>query len=229
MTLENIESQPEIIKDSQKKQIFWDETLKGLNRVSDRLGKPIDPGIKETVTAFMVNEFPTCGSCEGHVEERFGKTVKLSPYIEIEIEMPSQRFVGEMEIKSKIASKYGIKPEEIDENDAADKEFWDYIHQYDVPETPEFVTARQSNGKFEKLVAQLLEEFYLGRQTNQRKLNIYKIGPTGQFRVTSSTKSYEEINKENIEMCQKELSEEQLEITDFGRFLKERYFAQKSE
>lgn len=40
-----------------------------VERITDALGKPIDPGIKETVVSLKVWEFPTYQSCEGHSAE----------------------------------------------------------------------------------------------------------------------------------------------------------------
>jgi len=45
------------------------EARNRVEKITDRLGKPIDDGIKESVIAFMVNEFPTSSSCEGHLSD----------------------------------------------------------------------------------------------------------------------------------------------------------------
>lgn len=51
------------------KQKLWEEKLKHLDLIRDRLGQPIDQGIKETCAAFIVNGLPTTQSCEGHLNE----------------------------------------------------------------------------------------------------------------------------------------------------------------
>jgi len=66
-----------------EKKSRWSEALARIERVKDRLGKGIDENAKETVVAFLVNEFPTQQSCEGHLEERFGKMERIDPYITI--------------------------------------------------------------------------------------------------------------------------------------------------
>lgn len=81
------------------KKLIWQQKLQELERVGDKLGYRIDPGIKETVAAFILNGFPTRGSCEGHLEERQGKMVKLHPYIAVGLDAPSERYVGEAEIR----------------------------------------------------------------------------------------------------------------------------------
>lgn len=45
----------------------WEETAKHFRRVVDRLGKPIDEGIFETVVALNMLGITTRASCEGHL------------------------------------------------------------------------------------------------------------------------------------------------------------------
>lgn len=45
----------------------WNEALTYFSRVTDKLGKEIDPGILETVAALNVLGIATVQSCEGHV------------------------------------------------------------------------------------------------------------------------------------------------------------------
>ncbi len=51
-----------------KKQIIWEQKQAEVEKITDRLGKKVDRGIKETVTAFMVYGFSVSGSCEGHIK-----------------------------------------------------------------------------------------------------------------------------------------------------------------
>jgi len=63
---ESIQSQSqEIIS----KQRLWNETLQSLDLITDRLGKPIELGIRETCAALMINGLPTTQSCEGHLDD----------------------------------------------------------------------------------------------------------------------------------------------------------------
>jgi len=59
-----------------EKEIVWEEKMAEVNKVADSLGKGVDEGIKESVCAFLVHEFTTSGSCEGHItkegEEQHG-------------------------------------------------------------------------------------------------------------------------------------------------------------
>lgn len=46
----------------------WEEATKHFRRVVDKLGKPIDDGIFETVVALNMLGITTRASCEGHLE-----------------------------------------------------------------------------------------------------------------------------------------------------------------
>lgn len=46
----------------------WEETAKHFSKVVDKLGKPIDTGIFDTVVALNMLGVPTRASCEGHLE-----------------------------------------------------------------------------------------------------------------------------------------------------------------
>lgn len=46
------------------------EIREKVEKITDKLGKGIDDGIKESVTVLLANEFPTSQSCEGHIGEK---------------------------------------------------------------------------------------------------------------------------------------------------------------
>lgn len=48
----------------------WRRMMEAVGRVTDRLGKPVDPGIRETVAVLNLLGLPTIQSCEGHVNDR---------------------------------------------------------------------------------------------------------------------------------------------------------------
>lgn len=50
------------------KQQQWEELSQKVDTWTDRLGKPIDPGIKEVVIALNLLGIPTRQSCEGHLD-----------------------------------------------------------------------------------------------------------------------------------------------------------------
>ncbi|OIO32937.1 MAG: hypothetical protein COZ49_03520 [Candidatus Yonathbacteria bacterium CG_4_10_14_3_um_filter_47_65] len=65
-----------------EKEIAWDKKLVEIDELADRLGLGVDEKIKEPVAAFLINEFTTSSSCEGHVEEE-GRHGALFPWVEI--------------------------------------------------------------------------------------------------------------------------------------------------
>jgi len=50
-----------------QKEIEWEQKQQEADKIVDGLGLGIDSGIKEAVVSFMANDFPTDGSCEGHL------------------------------------------------------------------------------------------------------------------------------------------------------------------
>lgn len=75
--MSEINSQPD-------NQAAWDNQMAIVNKIVDSLNYPIDPGIKETVCALMMHDFPTIASCEGHLPNA-GKDVHGLPYPWIDI------------------------------------------------------------------------------------------------------------------------------------------------
>ncbi|MGH7799935.1 MAG: hypothetical protein ACREOW_04800 [Thermodesulfobacteriota bacterium] len=65
------------------KEMAWEKHKSEVERMTDRLGKEIDEGIKETVIALRAIGFPTSQSCEGH-------TVRGLPYPWVDITAPTE-------------------------------------------------------------------------------------------------------------------------------------------
>jgi hypothetical protein len=214
----------------EQKDSLWSETRAELDELADGLGLPIDAGVKEAVTAFRVNGFPTGQSCEGHVEERFGEMVKLRPYVQVELPTPEQRFVGEAEIKNQVATKFGVLPEEVEDFDGhedACRAYWDYIQKNDVPETAEYLAVRAKHEEMRASVADLLAQFYSRRHVQDHsKLVIEDIGADGAFRVTSANENPTQVEAEQVSEMEKELREQQVEIKAFAEFLRDRFYSQ---
>jgi hypothetical protein len=224
----NPDELPENENNPEQKQENWDRTFEDLDHAVDKLGRHIDPGIKETVASFMINGFPTSGSCEGHLEERFGRAIKLSPYISIGEDAPAEIFIGEKEIKAKIADDFGISVEEIRKNKEAFHKYWDYIQENSVPETPELIAVRQKNEGFQREIKSLIDQFYEGdNNLDKKRVNIVKVGLFGNFNVTTAKNHQDtggKIEEGQIEAEKQELLKEQEEFTAFTAFLKNKYF-----
>ena len=65
-----------------EKEIAWDKRREEVDKITDRLGLGIDEKIKESVAAFLVHEFTTSQSCEGHTgeEKKHGASF---PWVEV--------------------------------------------------------------------------------------------------------------------------------------------------
>jgi hypothetical protein len=66
----------------------WQEMLSEVDRMTDRLGLGVDPGIRETVAALNLLGYRTWQSCEGHVNER-GHGLP-SPWVELDLPVGEQ-------------------------------------------------------------------------------------------------------------------------------------------
>ncbi len=64
-----------------QKEERWQKNRDRINRIVDENGDPVDKGIREVVTAFNVNGFPTTGSCQGHIESGLGSS---GPWIDVQ-------------------------------------------------------------------------------------------------------------------------------------------------
>jgi hypothetical protein len=65
----------------------WNLVAEEVETITDRLGKPIDEGIKETVIALRLHNFNTSGSCEGHLNWGYAY-----PWVDIGDELTNDMF-----------------------------------------------------------------------------------------------------------------------------------------
>jgi hypothetical protein len=72
------------VSEKSEKDRIWERTSQEIEQIGDKLGKGIDDGVKESVIALTVNEYPTVQSCEGHLDEK-----GLSyPWVQVEAPAP---------------------------------------------------------------------------------------------------------------------------------------------
>ena len=210
--------------EAHERQLLWEETLANLDTVIDKLGHHIDPHIKESVAAFMVNGFPTASSCEGHIKERSKQVKKNKPYVAIEHEVPKERYIGEQEIRQEIAATFGLTDLEFKVNKEAENAFWNYIEQNHIPETPEFIAARAKNNEAEREIISLLALFYSTHQEGEHaKLKTERVNAAGRFRVTTASDD-KPLNEAEVADAEQELIAEQEEMRAFTEYLKKRFF-----
>lgn len=207
------------------KTTHWEDAMAQVEQARDRLGKGVDENIKETVAAFLVNDFPTRGSCEGHLEERFGKIRKISPYIDVAVVEPKERFVGESGIRKNIAEQFNIFPQNITQNDDAGRAYWDYVSVNHIKETSEYLEARKKNEELKEKAEALIGEFYSQQASGAaHQLRIRDIGPSGLFKIEGAQGFVREVSEEDQERYRKSLSSEQAEMKALTEFLKKKFF-----
>lgn len=203
----------------QQKQSAWDAKRKEIDYIGDRVGRGIDEGIKETVVAFNMNGINTTGSCEGHLDHGWA-----TPWVQFEAQdRPELRFVGEAEIFQKAAATHGIPVEDIKtmETDEAAKVFFEADDEAaQNGETEEYQTWRTKSDEAAHKIIQLLDEFYIDRDTPP-ETKIYALPfEEGLWRILSGDML--EHRSQDTERLLYTRREEMLAFTDF---LRDKYFS----
>lgn len=212
--------------EGQEKNLKLEEIRHEVENIGDRIGRPIDAGIKETVVMFKANELPTSDSCEGHIDR--GLPV---PYVEVSApNEPEERFVGQNESFEKAAKKYNITTEEA-KTSKIDEAYWEAMKECSQnEETEEYKKWNKENEKLLTNGHNLLEEFYKERQVEPDvKLQIEE--GVGGFRIHNGGEDYQPIieNAREFSGEEKKVRAEKLEkyrpeMKEFTNFLKEKYF-----
>lgn len=125
----------------------WSEVSEKFSHVTDRLGKPIDPGIFDTVVALNMLQIQTSQSCEGHSNRGLAY-----PWVDVEA----------------LASRQ-LRQKEPPEIQALQRQFTTMRKQIEQNETPQEREAKQQAKQADLAqryaLHQLLAEFYAGHPT----------------------------------------------------------------
>ncbi len=93
-----------------EKEIAWEKKLADVEQIADRLGLGVDEKIKESVAAFLIHEFTTSGSCEGHMAEEEEKQHGLPyPWVEVYAPEPEGWRKAKGEKKEQLDQEWRIK------------------------------------------------------------------------------------------------------------------------
>lgn len=77
-----------------------------VGQIEDKLGMPIDEGIKDTVVYLKALDFPTSQSCEGHLQDDEGDEQPRAPFVEIYPKEPSEEnWVDIPELRDKVTAE----------------------------------------------------------------------------------------------------------------------------
>lgn len=218
-----------------EKDLIWENKLKELESITDKIGTPIDGKIKEAVAAFQLNGFSTATSCEGHAEGG-----EPSPWIVVQApDEPAERFINEKDIFQKKADACGIPIEKFDHH-ANRTAFLEAFHEASKQgETEEYEKWTDENEKLLLRMTDLLDEFYENRNVPDDIRLTIDILFTNAFCVHNGGEEYAKnhtnwINgadtsptEEEYNRLQERMIERQQEMKEFAKFLKTKYFSEK--
>jgi len=185
--------------ETEKRQKQWQELTDEVNQIKDRLDEGIDEGIKETVIALKALEINTSQSCEGH--DGHDGHPEGTPFVDI-----SAPDSHELEQTLNKLLEQNTESKQIDE----------------------LIEKISNSNKNEcAKIAPYLADFYIDRTVDPKvKLGVHyydlAIG-----RLESEAVNIRERKNESALPTQQELELYRKEITDFGEFLKSKYFEQK--
>ncbi len=216
--------------DKQKK---WEERRKEIEQITDPTGRGIDEGVKETVTAFNVNEIPTTQSCEGHEEVEGGH--RPWPWVEVGApDEPEERFVGETEAFTKTAQEKGVPLDELKKGHP-EEIYWELRKKISQnPLTLEYQTWEEKNKRLHDKITALLTEFYAERKVDAGMQLRAEATDGGSFEISSETQIVNrflnnELTSEEKKGLLEMLPKRQKEMQDFSGFLKKRYVENSEE
>ncbi len=206
------------------KQAAWNEKLKELDRLADRLGMPVDEDIKEAVAALNLMDIPTSSSCGGHIGERFN-----FPYLMGKAEgRPKYKFPGQREILEDLAQEHSLPVEELEDRlykyPEIERKFWNYIHEHDIHTTDEYIGWLVETKRLEEKLRLLLEEF----NTDKADALLHMMPMGDGYRVESNDeKEYAHPNELDPAVATEKILKAQKEMQAFTEFLKEKYFQKR--
>jgi hypothetical protein len=204
-----------------KKKSLWEEKAREIKQTTEKLGHPIENGIKDVVIALNLVGLPTSASCEGHHNWGLG-----APWVEIAAsKRPKWRFVGERESFERVAKEHGIPLQQLRRGKPPELRKKAYLES-STEETPQYKEWRKANQELLEKAEALLREFYRNRKVPlRRKLQISKLGE-GHFRIHNGGSDYcsaWKLAPEEQAELEKRLPEYRAEMRRFAEFLRERY------
>lgn len=194
----------------------WEEIAADVEEIVDRLGKPIDPGIKEAVIALQAHQISTAGSWEGHVG-------RGGSYPWVHVQSPASERIQstpryqELKVAGRTERQGGPALSEAEKAE---------YHELLVRQADADLRTRQE-------IEQLLEEFYAGATDEDQpnriafvpKLAHMRLAPqyAEQYRERTNGVAPEELKRITEEYTER-LPAGQAEMQRFAEFLKQKYF-----
>ena len=176
-------------------------------RVKDKLGKPIDQGIMETVITLNALAISTAASCEGHLDWGVG-----APWVDIASQHPVAQAVHVGKLfsdASKIEAKTNLSQEEL-------HAYYGEIHRQRREIKAYHFLERQK-------LLQYLAAFYENRHVPfDQRLIVRPIGTDGRSRLESQGADCQEVAP--LDIRAQKLLRYQEEMGTFTAYLKHIYF-----
>lgn len=198
-----------------ERELKWRQIMGQLDRMTDGLGMPVDPEIKESVAACIAHGFDTYQSCGGHLEhERL-----RAPWIVIQAgEQPNERFAGIAVISEKLEKRFGAEWWSGAHNQEADA-IW-YEETKNLPESEEWRQWRMRTQEHVEQMKEMLLMFYEGRSARYPIFieddSLCVISIRDSLDISLNKKPVPPDFVERIQGGRKEFE-------DFGAWLKERF------
>lgn len=182
------------LETADSKEKLWQEKSKEIDIITDRLGMPIDEGIKEMVIALQLLGINTTASHEGKLDRH------PIPYIDIESSDPEKDILEE-------------KSDELFDSDRNKNE--EELNIIDKK-------ILRLNLEERKKIIILLEEFYQNRKVPfESRLGLH-VGARGKMRLQSQGADFQEI-EEDEKIKAERLKAFQDEMNAFKDFLKQKF------
>lgn len=211
---------------SEEKERALEAVRSRIEDVTDRLGKPIEEGIREAVVLLNVLDIATQQSCEGHEDESDGLPF---PWIDIAAPgRPRERYVGQANVYEETAQAHGIPVErlwnpETDVDERAAEEALQRVEEND--ETAAYAAWRRVNDDLLARGRLLVEEFNaIHSSTTKPTLRVAPLAESA--RLFSGPIEYPRggtIPQEDQEALVTELPHSRAEMRAFADFLKQKF------
>jgi hypothetical protein len=188
-----------------QKEKRWQDIVQAVSCMQDKLGKPIDAGIRETVVTLNALAISTTASCEGHLDWGTG-----APWVDIASTHPTTH------VALTQLSTEALKERERGQKTAAELAvMFDEIHRLRREVKAVHLQERQK-------LLQYLAAFYEDRHVPfDQRLIIRPIGTDGKSRLESQGADCQEVAPPDT-LIQK-LQEYQEEMRTFTAYLKQIY------
>lgn len=206
-------------KERTEKEECWAQIKSKVDRISDRLGLEIDPGIKESVIALWALGFKTSASCQGHLDRG-----ESAPWIGIGESRP-KRSLEKGSIKEQILLQIAKFLRQL--SLLLDKFYKGLEVHLFLPrkDKKEARAIEKKNLREQMRLMELLDEFYKGRAVSSDiRLILRPRGGCGQAWLTNRGAQFQEIRSRKER--EDKLNQYQQEMSAFTDFLKKKHFGQ---